>query len=210
VQAAADPSSGAAPLTVRFSSAARDPDGDPLLYVWSFGDGGQAGGARATHTYGAPGTYTATVTVTDPDGATGTATVQVTVTGVQGLSLPPLGGFAPQPEVAGTLAAVRKPSSVRAFRMRGLRLTISCEATATGRATLKVSKRTAKRLRLGRRTVASRAVRCVEGRDVSLRLKPRRSAARRLTATRRLRVTLRLSIEGAGTEQRRLTIGSRR
>jgi PKD repeat protein/glucose/arabinose dehydrogenase len=210
VQAAADPSSGAAPLTVRFSSAARDPDGDPLLYVWSFGDGGQAGGASATHTYGAPGTYTATVTVTDPDGATGTATVQVTVTGVQGLSLPPLGGFAPQPEVAGTLAAVRKPSSVRAFRMRGLRLTISCEATATGRATLRVSRRTANRLRLGGRTVASRAVRCVQGRDVSLRLKPRRSAARRLTATRRLRVTLRWSIEGAGTVQRRLTIGSRR
>jgi PKD repeat protein len=75
VRAAADPKSGSAPLRVRFTSAARDADGDRLSSVWDFGNGVKAGGRTATYTYTQPGTYDATVTVTDPDGATGTATV---------------------------------------------------------------------------------------------------------------------------------------
>ena len=66
-------------MTVRFTSSARDPEGQGLLYVWEFGDGGMAGGGTATHTYTTPGTYDAKVTVTDPHGATGTATVRVVV-----------------------------------------------------------------------------------------------------------------------------------
>ena len=81
MQAAADPGSGTAPVTVRFTSSARDPEGQGLLYVWEFGDGGMAGGGTATHTYTTPGTYDAKVTVTDPHGATGTATVRVVVGG---------------------------------------------------------------------------------------------------------------------------------
>ena len=69
VRAAADPGSGEAPIDVRFSAEGSDPDGDALSYEWDFGDGGQAFGAQATHRYSAPGDYTATVTVTDPDGA---------------------------------------------------------------------------------------------------------------------------------------------
>jgi hypothetical protein len=144
--------------------------------------------------------------VTDPDGATGTGTVQVTVTGTQALSLSPPAALPPVPS---TSAVVKKPSSVRAFGARGMRLTVACATTAKGRATLRVSQRTAKRLRLARRTVASRKVSCSEGRDVALRLKPRRSVARRLRATRRLTMTLRVAIEGGGAVQRRLTIGSR-
>ena len=68
VEAAADPRTGTAPLTVHFTSAARDADGEGLLSVWSFGDGGQAGGPDARHTYTQPGTYDATVTVTDARG----------------------------------------------------------------------------------------------------------------------------------------------
>jgi PKD repeat protein/glucose/arabinose dehydrogenase len=81
VEAAADPATGEAPLRVRFSSAGRDPDGDRLMYTWDFGDGGRAGGRKAKHTYTEPGTYTATVTVTDRHGATGSAEVDVTVEG---------------------------------------------------------------------------------------------------------------------------------
>ena len=72
VQVAADPAGGTAPLKVNFSSAAHDPDGDALSTVWDFGDGGKAGGPKATHTFAAAGTYTVSVTVTDTAGNTGT------------------------------------------------------------------------------------------------------------------------------------------
>ena len=81
MQVAADPKSGTAPLNVRFTSSARDPERQGLMYVWEFGDGGRSGGENATHTYRTPGTYDAKLTVTDPHGATGTATVRIVVAG---------------------------------------------------------------------------------------------------------------------------------
>lgn len=73
---------GAAPLTVQFSSAGTvDPDGDPVTLSWNFGDGSAAvTTANPTKTYTAVGTYTATLTATDSLGVTGTATVTVKVT----------------------------------------------------------------------------------------------------------------------------------
>jgi PKD repeat protein len=79
VQGFADPTTGNAPLDVDFSSTAADPDGQPLIYRWDFGDGGSALGSSPTHRYTKVGTYTATVTVRDPDGNVGTDTVQITV-----------------------------------------------------------------------------------------------------------------------------------
>jgi hypothetical protein len=61
------------------ASQSSDPDGDPLTYAWAFGDGATGTGAQATHAFGAPGSYAATVQVTDPTGlnavAGGTASV---------------------------------------------------------------------------------------------------------------------------------------
>jgi cytochrome c len=220
VQAAADPSSGTAPLRVRFSSAGRDPEGKQLMYVWEFGDGAMAGGRNAAHTYRQPGTYAAKVTVTDPQGATGSATVTVVVTAPAAARTAPPAFAPPAPaadvlgetESGGALAAVRTPASVTAFRKRGLRLRVSCESTATGRASLRVSKATARRLGLGRRSLASRRVRCAAGEAVSVRLKPRRAAARGLASrgTRTLRVQLRVSVEGTGSLKRNLVIRSGR
>jgi PKD repeat protein len=79
VEATADPASGIAPLRVRFSAEGSDPDGDALSYVWNFGDGGQASGAKPRHTFGRTGTYTVTVTARDAAGAIGSATVTVVV-----------------------------------------------------------------------------------------------------------------------------------
>jgi glucose/arabinose dehydrogenase/PKD repeat protein len=79
--ATATPTSGSAPLTVTFSGAgSSDPEGGQLGYEWDFGDNsGRATTADVQHVYNEVGSYTATLTVRDPQGATGTATVQVTV-----------------------------------------------------------------------------------------------------------------------------------
>ena len=78
--AAADKTSGQAPLTVAFSSAgSSDPEGGALTYSWAFGDGTTSTAANPTKTYAANGTYTATLTVRDAGGLTGTASVRITV-----------------------------------------------------------------------------------------------------------------------------------
>ncbi|KUM85690.1 MULTISPECIES: PQQ-dependent sugar dehydrogenase [Streptomyces] len=79
-QAAADRTSGQAPLRVRFSSeGTSDQDGDALTYSWDFGDGGTSTAANPAHTYKKNGTYTATLTAKDPSGRTGSASVQIVV-----------------------------------------------------------------------------------------------------------------------------------
>ena len=79
--ASANPTSGTAPLTVAFTGTGTDSDGTVVSYTWTFGDGARSTSQNPTHIYNSPGTYTATLTVTDDDGATGTDTVAITVTG---------------------------------------------------------------------------------------------------------------------------------
>lgn len=66
----AAPTSGTAPLPVSFSAnGSYDPDGSIAAIEWNFGDGsGPAYGVTASRTYSNPGTYTATVKVTDNAG----------------------------------------------------------------------------------------------------------------------------------------------
>jgi PKD repeat protein len=209
VQAAAAPRSGAAPLRVRFTSAARDPDGDRLMSVWSFGDGGRAGGRDATHVYTAPGTYTATVTVTDADGETGTDSVEIVVRGAPALgSSPP--AAAPAPRVADAPVRAQEPpiAAVKALRGHGVRVTVRCAATAAGRVRVTVSRSTATRLSLRRRTVASRGVRCVAGGRATVRLRPARVVARRLARMARVRATV-TAVLGADRVRQRVVLTRR-
>jgi thermitase len=61
-------------------TASSDPDGAIAGYSWDWGDSSpQESGATASHTYGAAGTYTVALTVTDDGGATDVASQQVTV-----------------------------------------------------------------------------------------------------------------------------------
>ncbi|GLY95302.1 PQQ-dependent sugar dehydrogenase [Actinoplanes sp. NBRC 103695] len=79
-KAAADKTSGPAPLTIAFSSAgSSDPEGGALTYRWVFGDGTTSTAANPTKTFTATGTFTPTLTVTDPTGLTATASLVVTV-----------------------------------------------------------------------------------------------------------------------------------
>jgi PKD repeat protein len=56
-----------------------DADGSITSYAWTFGDSTSDTGLAPSHTFGAAGTYTVSLLVTDNAGATGSYTQQVTV-----------------------------------------------------------------------------------------------------------------------------------
>lgn len=75
-----DVTSGSAPLSVNFDgSESVDPDGGILSYAWDFGDGADASGPLASHTFTQPGTYQILLTVTDSQGRISTDTATITV-----------------------------------------------------------------------------------------------------------------------------------
>ncbi|HMG29493.1 MAG TPA: PKD domain-containing protein [Jiangellaceae bacterium] len=78
----AQPTSGAAPLSVAFDgTASTDPDGDPITYAWDLDDDGafdDSTDPTPSFTYTQAGTYTPALQVTDPSGATGVSSVTIT------------------------------------------------------------------------------------------------------------------------------------
>jgi PKD repeat protein len=60
-------------------SGSSDSDGSLVSYDWAFGDGSTASGSTASHTYGAAGTYSVTLTVTDDGDLTDDDQQSVTV-----------------------------------------------------------------------------------------------------------------------------------
>lgn len=84
----ATPSTGMAPLSVTFDgSRSTSPDGTITSWAWSFGDGAFGAGPLTTHVYTGPGTYTASLTVTDNGGASSATSATINVT--QGTSSVP-------------------------------------------------------------------------------------------------------------------------
>ena len=62
--------------------ASYDPDGDPITYLWDFGDGSTGTGATPSHTFADNGVYSVTLLVSDNHGAFSTDDLIVTVANV--------------------------------------------------------------------------------------------------------------------------------
>ena len=85
---------GIAPLTVRFSANASDPDGTIRDYQWTFDDGTFATNAAATKLFATPGVYTPRVTATDNNGNTVTRSITIHVAALSfGSASLVMGGF---------------------------------------------------------------------------------------------------------------------
>src|SRR5438093_10606645 len=67
---AGGPYRGIAQAPVQFDgSKSSDPDSDPLNYLWAFGDSSTSTDPMPAHAYGAPGTFTVRLTVSDDVGS---------------------------------------------------------------------------------------------------------------------------------------------
>ena len=90
VSSSPTPASGPAPLRVGFSSeGSMDADGDSITYSWDFGDGAISTESDPLHEYSAPGSYTATLTVSDGRGGLGSAAIEIAVSDGGTFNQPP-------------------------------------------------------------------------------------------------------------------------
>jgi PKD repeat protein len=220
VDIAADPTSGTAPLPVRFSSDVDD-DESGWSYSWSFGDGGGSAEAAPLHTFGAAGTYTVTLTVKDRRGAVTTESITVTVTAANASPAPkapapaaPAAPVAPAAPAAPEAPAVEPwfgvaktaKTTIAAFSKRGLAVKVTATQKMTGTAKLTVSKKVAKKLGLKKTTLASGKVRFTSAGSKSVRLKPSAAVKRALKKAKgSVKVTLGVSLRATGKSAKKST-----
>lgn len=77
---------------IAFTAASTDPQGSPLSYQWTFGDGGTAAGSNVSRSYAANGTYAVQVRATNSYGksSTGASSVAIVPPPVVTLSAAPV------------------------------------------------------------------------------------------------------------------------
>ncbi|MDD5502414.1 MAG: PKD domain-containing protein, partial [Candidatus Thermoplasmatota archaeon] len=92
---------------VEFTDLSSDPDGPIASWQWDFGDGTESAESNPVHQYTMPGTFAATLTITDSDGATAREEKTITVT-----PAPPakVTGLAAEPKNGKVLLSWEAPS----------------------------------------------------------------------------------------------------
>jgi PKD repeat protein len=142
----ASPSSPLVGQEVQLTAAMTDPDGQIVGYDWDFNGDGTTDGitteATASIAYSTPGTFTPRVDVRDS--RKGTARFTTTVT-VRAATQPP-------PPPASLLPKLTLAGTGRRFAVRYV---AECDSRCTGTATLTISRRLAKRLKLRSRRVGT-------------------------------------------------------
>jgi len=87
----ASPLEGDSPLLVDFDAGlSTDPEDDMLSYLWDFGDGSSSTSVAPSHTYNEEGSFTAILTVSDPEGLSDTDQTIIRVNEPPRLNLFPL------------------------------------------------------------------------------------------------------------------------
>jgi serine protease len=93
-------------LTASFTDTSTDSDGDIAEWHWDFGDGNTATAQNPDHTYGAAGSYTVILTVTDDDNATADVSHVVTVEEPVGTTELTIDSISPNTMPSGSIGAV--------------------------------------------------------------------------------------------------------
>ena len=169
-----------------------DPDSRITGYDWDLDGNGtidrSTDGPTTVTSYGAPGSYSPRVLAKDFRGGSGRATANVLVTG----STPP--------------PVSRRPVlSLPSFgRVNRTLFRVTCDSRCGGRATLTVSRKTARKLGLSRRRVGSKAVRLAAAGQRRIRITVSRATVRRMRreGVRRITATLRVTVTDAEGQRR--------
>ena len=164
-------------------SASSDPDGTVTSFAWQFGDRKSATttAAKASHKYAKPGTYTATLTVTDNENCSSA----LVFTGQTA-------------SCSGSAAAIQTQKVKVAYP--GVR--VRCPASAKGRCRFKlkavVGKGKGKKRKLKAQSAVARA-KAKPGKAVVISLKPKKAFAKKLATARKALVQEIVTIDGTTT-----------
>jgi hypothetical protein len=197
-------------------------------YSWNFGDGSGAVGPTVSHTYSTPGTYSATLTVSDRGGNVRTLTQSITVlaktvtpppTTTPPKTTPPTTTPPPKSTPKRTsrkLAAhlTLLPQSLGSALRNGVAVTVSSNERADGVVTLSISSGAAARAHIshgrGSTVVIGRgSVSGVRAGKVTLHLRLPGAIAKQLSHMHHLTLTLRLVLVGAGGARVAIDIAGR-
>jgi hypothetical protein len=190
-------------------------------YQWNFGDGSTASGPSVEHTYGAAGSFTVTLTVTDRGGNKSTATETVQVLGSNGLPVPapvvttPSGPTGPTSSNAGFNVTLRLlPQALASVVRHGIFVRVSSNQAADGLAQILISRRAARRahIKIGHKAMIVVGIGTVSGiknGTIQLALHMRHLLAKKLGSLHHVNITVRLMLVGADGQHLAIDVAGR-